>query len=59
MAGEAYEKKWTAQVRLGEHVYEVGVVDNYICSRSGFVCIRFSDGREYMTHWINVVMYRK
>lgn len=58
MAGEAYEKKWTAQVRMDEHVHEVGVVDDYI-AKSGFVYIRFTDGREYMTHWSNVLLYRK
>lgn len=59
MTGEAYERKWEAQVKMDEHIHEVGVVDDYNCSRSGYVYIRFTDGREYMTHWNNVVMYRK
>lgn len=59
MAGEVHNGKWMAQVRLDEHIHEVGVLDDYNYSKSGYVYIRFTDGREYMTHWSNVVLYRK
>lgn len=37
-----------------------GEVANYWVGSSGnMVCVELTDGREYMTHWNNVVMYKE
>lgn len=35
-----------------------GAVEDYIRGSDGLVHVMLTDGREYLTHWCNVIMYK-
>ena len=59
----ANEKPWKVRIndpcrREYSWPYASGEVADYVGCRNGMVRVELTDGREYTTHWANVLFYK-